>query len=329
MSECVCVLLAAVALDVFLGDPVYPLHPVRLAGGTIRWVEAALRRAGLSGYGGGILLAAAVLCLSLGSYLGLRFAMLRGPSRLAVFFDIFLVYSCIALQDLLRRAGQVSRALRQNRLEEARRRVQEIVGRDAGRLDAAGIARAAVESVAENFVDGFLSPLFWFVTGSAVARLCGFPPCPGAVLGILAMRMVNTLDSMVGYRNERYIRFGRASARLDDMMNFAPARIAIPVIALAAAACGLKTKNCLKTGRRDRLKHPSPNAGHAESCVAGALDIRLGGPTIYFHGSVEKPWLGDGTPEVSGKDIDRCRMLIAGSGLAALCFALLGLCALL
>ena len=329
MDECILVLLAAFLLDLTLGDPEYALHPVRVVGKAIAFLDATLRRIGLSGTVVGTLLVPATLSLSIGGYFGLRYALHCAHHWLAVILDVFLIYSCFAFRDLLYHAKLVADALERNDLAEARVAVRRIVGRDVSKLDASGVARAAIESVAENFVDGFLSPFFWYVVGSVVARFGGFQPCVGAVLGTLTFRTVNTLDSMVGYYNERYMYFGRASAKLDDVMNFLPARLSIPIISLSASICGVNATNCMRIGRRDRLKHPSPNAGHAESCVAGALGIRLGGPVIYSHGIVEKQWLGDGTPDVSHVHIYKCRILILWSGLVTLCISLLGFGALI
>jgi adenosylcobinamide-phosphate synthase len=325
MSECALVLLAAFILDLILGDPVYPFHPVRLAGRAIQFFESTLRRIGTSGIFASIVLAIAVLILSLGFYLVIFFLAQHGHHGLVILWNTFLVYSLIALRDLHHHAGRVARALERNDLTGAQRAVQRMVGRDAYRLDAHAIARAAVESVAENFVDGVLSPLFWYVAGAAVATTCGVSPSMGAVIGMLTFKTVSTLDSMVGHRNERYIFFGRASARLDDVMNFLPARLSLLIMTAAALICRLDAKGCLRIGWRDRLKHVSPNSGHAESCMAGALGIRLGGPTIYPHGRVEKPWLGEGSADVSHEQIYQSRTMILCSGIITLILALLGL----
>jgi adenosylcobinamide-phosphate synthase len=327
MRECAMALAAAFALDVLLGDPAYALHPVRLIGRTIAVSERLLRRTRLSGIGGGVLLVVMTLTFWLGPYALIQSALSQAIPWLRVLTDVFLVYSCIAFQDLLHHGRLVQDALAQGDLERAREVVQRIVGRDAGRLDEAGVARAAVESVAENLVDGLLSPLFWYVAGAGVAWVAGWPPCAGAVFMVLAFRVVNTLDSMVGYRSDRYLYFGRAAARLDDLMNFLPARLSVPIICVAAWLCGENVADCLRIGRRDRLKHPSPNAGHAESSVAGALGIRLGGPTVYPHGISEKPWLGDGPSEVSHEHIRRCRLLVFRAGLVAFVLSLAALVA--
>jgi adenosylcobinamide-phosphate synthase len=145
----------------------------------------------------------------------------------------------------------------------------------------------------------------------------------GAVMGVIVFKTISTLDSMVGYRSPEYLYFGRAAARLDDTLNFIPARLSVPVLTLAAGLCGLDARGCLRTALRDRSKHASPNAGHAESCATGALGVRLGGPTRYPFGPVEKPWLGDGDWDVSSVHIDRTCALVLCSGLIALGAAVL------
>jgi adenosylcobinamide-phosphate synthase len=326
MLECALLLLVACTLDALLGDPVYALHPVRLLGKRIAFTEAILRRIGLSGVVGGILLVMVMLGLSLCSYLCIRSGLNHIHPWMPLVADIFITYSCIGFRDLLRHAGVAAEALEHNDLTKAQDAVQQIVGRDASQLDDTGVARAAVESVAENFVDGFLSPIFWYITGAGIASFNGLPLYGSAVLGTLGFRVINTMDSMVGYCNPIYMYFGWAAAKLDDIANFLPARLAIPIIFIAAVLLKLNARPCYKIASRDRLKHHSPNAGHAESCVAGALGIRLGGPTIYSNAIVRKPWLGDGRIAISHEHIRKCCNLILCSGLVALCISFLALC---
>jgi adenosylcobinamide-phosphate synthase len=319
MVECAVVLLVAGMLDLSLGDPVYPYHPVRLAGKIITASEALLRRMGLSGIAGGLLLVVMVSSSALGCYLGVRLLISRLHPWPCLALDVYVAYSCLSLKDLIVHAKRVSAALKRDDLAGARHAVQRMVGRNATLLDASGVARATVESTAENFTDGFLSPLFWYGAGCCTAYASGINPMAGAVTGMLAYKTVNTLDSMVGYRSPEYLYFGRASARLDDVMNYVPARLSIPIMCIASCLCGLNAWGCLRIGLRDRLKHTSPNAGHAESCAAGALGIRLGGPTRYPFGLVEKPWLGDGSPDFSHDCIDEGCILVLLSGLISLC----------
>jgi adenosylcobinamide-phosphate synthase len=314
------ILLAAVLVDAAIGDPVYRWHPVRLMGRVIHHSEAVLRKFHLSGFVGGMLLLIVMLTLCAGG----GYFFLVAVRHTGVLFEgacaVFLLYSCIALSDLGNHAGPVAKNLIKKDLTLARLEVQKMVGRDAGRLDERGVAQAAVESVAEGFVDGFLSPLFCFSAGAVLAALAQRDPVAAGTAAALAFRAANTLDSMVGYRNERYRRFGSASARLDDLLNFMPARLAIPILTLAARLNGLNAGACWRIGLRDRLKHASPNAGHAESCVAGALGLRLGGPTIYAHGTVDKPSLGDGSGRVDAESIASCCRLIRLGGWLSLFF---------
>lgn len=317
------VLLAAFLLDQILGDPGYSLHPARLIGRIIGWTERLLRLTGLTGICGGIWLAVIVMGISVGAYWGLRQLLAALHDWVALLFDMFIVYSCIALRDLLSHAQPIAAALERDDLPEARQAVQKIVGRDAAALDAQGVARAAVESVAEGFLDGVFAPLSWFVFGAGCAFLLHGPPLPWAVTAVLAYRAANTLDSMVGYKNERYLYFGRAGARLDDGLNFVPARLAIPFLCLGSVVCGLQSRAGWRTTLRDRRKHPSPNSGHTESFTAGALGIRLGGPARYPHGTVEKPWLGTGTPDATSRDIRAaCRLILCAGWISMLTFVI-------
>ena len=324
MTECAIILILAFIVDCILGDPPYRYHPVRLTGQLIIQMESFLRRIGLSGITGGWLLVLFTIIIILSAYFILKiiFCAIHVWALLAL--NIYIVYSCIAFRDLFDHAHPVAEALENDDLFAARRAVQKIVGRDASNLDAFGVARAAVESLAENFVDGLLSPVFWYAMGCLAGVLIGFQHNMTAIFGILIYRVVNTLDSMVGYRNERYFYFGRFSARLDDVMNFIPARLSIIILMSTSVLCKMDACNCWKIARRDRLKHPSPNAGHAESCVAGALNLRLGGPINYGHELYQKSWLGDGTADASYRDVRRCSRLVSFAGMiAVISFAVL------
>lgn len=323
MDKITFVLLAAGIMDLVLGDPEYAYHPVRLLGKTIAVYEKAFRWSGLDGLAGGVMLVIMVSVSTLGSYLAAHVFLERLHPLASLALDVFAVYSCLSLKDLIVHARKVSLALASNDLVNARRTVQEIVGRDANRLDMCGVARAAVESIAENFVDGYLSCLFWYVAGGLLACAMDYDPLTCAVIGVLTFKTASTLDSMVGYRSPVYLYFGRAAARFDDAMNFIPARLSVPFMMLAAGLCGLNMRGCLKIALRDRRKHASPNAGHAESCAAGALGIRLGGPTRYPFKLVEKPWLGDGDLDTSFVHIDRTCALVLRSGLISMGAAVL------
>ena len=319
MIHAAVILISALILDSFLGDPPFPFHPVRLIGATISALEKLLLRLRSSGSGGGILLVTMTIGLAIGTYLTLRHFIAGLHPFLATVLDLYLAYSCLALKDLCKHADPIAETLARSDLTQARTELQNIVGRDTSNLNPEGVARGAVESVAENFVDGVLSPMFWYSMVALFSHLFGCPaPAAAGIVGMLAYKATSTLDSMVGYRSEHYLLFGRPAARLDDLANFVPARLSLIILSIGAVLSGEKAWAGLKISRRDRLKHLSPNAGHSESFVAGALGIRLGGPTVYQEEIVEKPWLGDGDEEVGPGHIRRCCRLILRSSWVAL-----------
>jgi adenosylcobinamide-phosphate synthase len=295
-----------------LGDPPFLFHPVRLIGAAISAFENLLRRLRWSGSGGGIVLVTMTIGFAIGTYLTLRHFIGGMHPFLATVLDLYLAYSCLALKDLCKHAEPIAETLARGDLTQARTELQKIVGRDTSNLNPEGVARGAVESVAENFVDGVLSPLFWYSVTAV------FSPAAAGIVGMLGFKGISTLDSMVGYRSEHYLLFGRPAARLDDLANFLPARLSLIILSIGAVLSGEKAWAGWKTSRRDRLKHVSPNAGHSESFVAGALGIRLGGPTVYHEEIVEKPWLGDGHERVGADHIRRCCRLIYRSGWLAI-----------
>jgi adenosylcobinamide-phosphate synthase len=317
------IVVAAFILDLLLGDPPFRFHPIRLIGLCITVLEKLLLNLGLSGLLGGVLLVAGVMGLSVGGYLALRFSLGALHPWIATVLDLYLTYSCLALADLLQHANEVAEPLDRIDLPQARGALQRIVGRDTGSLEPAGVARGAVESVAENFVDGVLSPLFWYTAGALLCTIIQWPtPTVGGVLAILCYKIVSTLDSMVGYRHGHYLLFGRPAARLDDLANLIPARLSLVILFIGALISGESAGAGWRVARRDRLKHLSPNAGHPESFVAGALGIRLGGPTVYKEMTVDKPWLGDGDDEVGPDHLRRCcKLVYRSSWVSVLLFA--------
>lgn len=301
------VLPAAAALDAALGDPAYAVHPVRLVGRLIQGLEALLYRRRRGARLRGFLLLGLAVSMSLGALVGVFWGLRHGlvsvfgtsvsawESWLLWLLSLFLLYSAVAFQDLFHHVGPIVEALRNNDLAAARRAVQRIVGRDAEQLDSAGVVRASIESVAESLSDGLVGPVTYFALGVVGSAWGGFSPWAQVVIGLSAawgFRIVNTLDSMVGYRNERYLLFGRASARGDDILGWLPSRLTVGCLALAAWILRYSTQRGLRVWWRDRHLHASPNAGQSEAFVAGALAIRLGGPTAYAHGLHEKPWMG-------------------------------------
>lgn len=229
----------------------------------------------------------------------LSLARLAGE-RFGLFVHVVLMYTTIAIHDLVREARAVERHLLRGDLPAARRQVSRIVGRDTDRLDEAAVARAAVESVAESTVDGILSPIFYALIGGAPLAL--------------AFKAASTLDSMYGHLDEENREFGWASARLDDLANYVPARLAVFFAPLGALVCGRRWLRALGIAVRDMRKHLSPNAGIPEAAFAGALGVRLGGPTTYDGETIDKPWLGDALREIRPEDIGAaCRLSLAAS----------------
>jgi adenosylcobinamide-phosphate synthase len=312
------ILIAALVLDLILGDPPFSFHPVRLIGSTITTLEKLFLRLGWSGLIGGALLVSSTVVVSLGLYLAVRSFLDRLHPFLASALDLYLAYSFLALKDLLNHATPVAQALAEGDLNRARTALQKIVGRDTSNLDTQGVARGAVESVAENFVDGVLSPMFWYTFVAGFSHLFGCPsPAAAGVFGMLTFKVISTLDSMIGYRSDHYLFFGRPAARLDDVANFLPARLSLIILYMGAVFSEERARDGWKIALRDRRKHPSPNAGHPESFVAGTLGIKLGGPAVYQEGMVDKPWLGNGGQELGPEHIRRsCRMVYRSSWVA-------------
>ena len=271
--------MAAFGVDLVLGDPRWLPHPVKFIGRFAAAVEVPLRRAIPNERVAGIAAVLAVLAVTGGTALLLVAGAARLYPALGDVVSIVLLYTCFAGRDLARHSQRVYEALAGGDLPEARRRVAMLVGRDTDELDEPEVVRAAIESVAENMVDGVTAPVLFAVIGGPV----------GAVL----YKAVNTLDSTFGYKNERYIQFGWASARLDDLVNYVPARITAPLTAVVAALLGLRPLGAWRIFRRDGRKHPSPNSGLTEAAVAGALGVQLGGVNSYFGVASERPRMGD------------------------------------
>ena len=314
--------LCGFVLDLILGDPAWltPVHPVVLMGRAISALEKRLR-AVFPGtpqgeYRAGLLLA---LLMSVGTFIVCRLTLRALDTlspALSFVLEVIWCWQALAIKDLRAEAMRVQAALENEGLDSARKAVSRIVGRDTAGLSAEGVARAAVETVAENFSDGVIAPLFWMMLGSAPLALC--------------YKAVNTMDSMLGYKNARYLHFGRAPAKLDDAANFLPARLAALLLIAAAWLLGEDAASALRIWRRDRRKHASPNSAQCEAAMAGALGLRLCGPASYFGVLHEKPWIGDECREIVPDDIRRaCRLEYAGAvlGLAVLGALRMLLCA--
>jgi adenosylcobinamide-phosphate synthase len=312
------IILFAYILDLWVGDPRYPYHPVRIIGLAISLSRKSLKTLRLDGKGGGILLVCMTVVCTLCGYIALRLFLHGLFPLIGLGFDLFICYSLLAFKDLIVHIKPVIRALEADDLAGARQAIAMTVGRDVQYLDQEGVSRAAVETLAENFVDGFLSPLFWYVTGGSVASLLGWPPVMPAICLMLLFKVASTLDSMVGYKTGPFPAFGWAGARLDDLLNFIPARLSLVILLVAAWVIRLHAMDGLKVALRDRLKHESPNSAHAESFAAGALHIRLGGPTRYPDGVKTKPWLGAGYDDPGPEEVRKAVDLLNRSAAIAM-----------
>ena len=306
------IILAAFILDFLLGDPKIFPHPVVYMGKAIDFFEGWFRKYFKHPLVSGFFFACfLILSTWLMAFITVRLSMGIHPV-FGNFVQVILLFFCFSSTSLEKAAISVFLALEENNIKKARKKVSMIVGRQTQTLDQKAITRASVETVAENFVDGFLSPLFFAMIGGAPLAL--------------AYKMVNTLDSMVGYKNDTYILFGRPSARIDDVANFIPARISVLIISLSAFFLSFKNGVlALKTGFSQGSLHKSPNAGYPEAAFSGALKIRLGGPNVYHGVLVEKPYIGKEfkNPE-KGKIKQACDLMIFSSFLAVLisCFIL-------
>ena len=306
-------LLIGFALDLLIGDPQKWPHIVVGIGKLISVSEHALRkmfpRTSRGELAGGIVMAVFLPCFSCGLTFGLLYLCGLVHPILTLAAESILCWQCLAVRSLRDESMKVSDQLEKGDLEAARRAVGRIVGRDTASLDADGVTRAAVETVAENTSDGVIAPLLFMAVG-------------GAPLGVL-YKAINTLDSMVGYKNPAYLYFGRASARLDDAANFIPARLAGLLMSLAAFFTGFDGRNAFRIFMRDRLNHKSPNSAHTEAACAGALHLRLGGNSYYFGKLVSKPTIGDDDRAIEGKDIRRSVRLLFGTSFICLLLCVL------
>ncbi len=316
------VLLAACLLDLLLGDPRWFPHPVRLIGWFAARMEHVTRRLSISERSSGSLTVLLVLLATGGTSAALLALLAQGPKLLLLAGTVFMLYTTIAARDLLRHALHVHAALDEN-LEKARQQVGLLVGRDTAQLDEPAVIRACVESVAENMSDGITAPLFWAATGAMLALPAGAHwPAACAALAAMLYKAVSTMDSMFGYKNERYLHFGFCPARLDDLANFLPARLSGFALVLAAPFSGGSLRAAWRILRRDCRNHASPNSGWPEAAAAGALGLQLGGAASYFGKIVSKPLIGD--PLVSPERrhiLHVCRLALTAALFCLLLFA--------
>ena len=293
-------------LDFISGDPAWIYHPVRIIGKGIELGERLLRR--ISGEkhltAAGAVLWLMIAGLSFLFPLGILLLAWKIHPGLCFALESFWCFQILAARSLCRESGKVYDRLQENDLPGARRAVSMIVGRDTESLTEEGVTKAAVETVAENTSDGVTAPLIYLMIG-------------GAPLGFL-YKAVNTMDSMLGYKNDRYLYFGRVPAGMDDIFNYIPARLTALLMIAAAYLTGLDGKNAWKIYRRDRKKHASPNAAQTESVCAGALRVQLAGDAVYFGKLYKKEFIGDSLRPIEPQDIRRTQRLMYVTALLVL-----------
>ncbi len=298
-----CILAAAFLLDCLLGDPRWLPHPICLIGKLIAGTEKGMRRLIKNQFFGGLLLVIVVITVSTAVPWAILILVGMINPWLETVLQVWFCYQILAMKSLRTESMRVYTPLKAGDLPLARKYLSWIVGRETDPLDEEGVAKAAVETVAENTSDGVVAPLIFMAIG-------------GAPLGFL-YKAINTMDSMIGYKNDKYIRFGRAAARLDDAANFIPARLSALLMILAAYILRFDGGNARRIYWRDRRNHKSPNSAQTESVCAGALHIQLAGPAVYFGKLVEKPTIGDRDRSTTAEDICLANRLMIGTSVLA------------
>lgn len=300
--------IAGFVLDLLIGDPHFIPHPVRLIGSLISFCDKRLncdagyniseKKLNLTKYKRGMLLAFTVIFATFAMSVIIIVAAYSINLYAGVIAEVVMTWQILATKCLRVESMRVYDALRTDGVDAGRRAVSMIVGRDTSVLDAAGVTRAAVETIAENTSDGVIAPMLYTAIG-------------GPVLGFV-YKAVNTMDSMLGYKNDKYMYFGRFAARLDDVVNFIPARISAYLMIAAAFIGGRQFdgKNAYRIFKRDRFNHASPNSAQTESVCAGALRVQLAGDAVYFGKLVKKKYIGDGLREIEYEDIKRANRLM-------------------
>ncbi len=311
----------AYVLDLIFGDPQNIIHPVQVIGKMISSGEKFLlgENSSLSRkykFFAGMILNITVISLTYGiTYL------IRRTSENSIIFtvaEIYLMYTIFSINSLAREGNRVYNILKEGNIERARKDLSYLVSRDTGTMDEKMIIRSTMETISENTVDGIVAPMMYMFLG-------GLPLS-------MTYKAINTFDSMVGYKNEKYMDFGKFSAKLDDVANFIPARITGILIVIASMILGYDYKNSLKIFIRDRKNHSSPNSGHAEAGVAGALGVQFGGRVSYFGKEVDKPVIGDKIKDFELEDIKKnIKIMYVASFLSLIVFSVisLGICFLI
>ena len=308
-------MLVGFVIDIFVGDPYNFPHPIRAIGTLIAKLEKFVRSRFKNLRKGGFFLALTVLIVSTLIPFAVLFVCYKINIFLGLAAESVMCWQLVAARCLQKESMKVCHAVEEKDIEKARQAVSMIVGRDTDVLDETGIVKAAVETVAENTSDGVTAPIMYIALG-------------GAPLGFF-YKAANTMDSMIGYTNEKYIDIGRFAAKLDDVLNFIPSRLTALVMIISAYLLGADGKNAARIWKRDRRKHASPNSAQTESVCAGALDIRLAGDAYYFGELHKKEFIGDDIRTPESEDIRRANrlmycssviVLIVGAALRAVIF---------
>lgn len=279
-------------LDLLIGDPNNPFHPVRGIGLLASKLETIFRKLLKNSLKiAGLIVWIITIILTFAITYGIVFVCMKINKYLGIIVQGIIIYFCISAKGLVVEGYKVIKYLNEGNIEKSRKQLSYIVGRDTESLDSKGITRAVIETIAENMSDGVIAPiLFAGIFGAA---------------GSMAYKAVNTMDSMFGYKNDRYIKFGYFPAKLDDLFNYIPARVTGILIIISSFFLKRDYKNSLKIYKRDRYNHTSPNSAHPEAAMAGALDIQLGGANYYFEKIVEKPVIGDKIKEIEINDVKK------------------------
>ena len=312
--------LAALALgfilDLVFGDPRWLPHPIRAIGSLIAVLEKLLRKVfaktNRGEFTAGIFLVVLTCSIVTAAVFGIIWVLSLISLYLAFAVEVFLSYQILATRALKDESMRVYHDIKSSDIQKARYSVSMIVGRDTESLDEIGIVKATVETVAENASDGVIAPIIFMAIG-------------GVPLGMF-YKAVNTMDSMVGYKNDRYLYFGRAAAIWDDVLNFIPARLSGILMCAAAILSGFDAAGAMRIFIRDRKNHKSPNSAHTEAACAGAMGIQLAGDSFYFGNLVEKPTIGDDLRSVNTEDIPKsCKLMYAAAAISLFLFCLIPL----
>ncbi len=307
MLYCLLILVGAFVLDYLLGDPGFLPHPIRWMGNAIGFFEEKFRKLTqntvLAGFFFALFL---ILSTWTAGYAVVKAAGYFGHITQAA-AEIILLFYCLSSKSLKDAAMEVKKTLDSGDIIRAREKLSFIVGRETDSLSETQVSRATIETVAENLVDGFISPVFFALIGGAPLAL--------------AYKMVNTLDSMVGYKNETYMEFGKASARIDDVINFVPSKLSVFIIAIASFICFGERKSVIKAGFTEGHKHTSPNAGYPEAAFSAALEVKLVGPSRYHGTWVDKPFIGETYGDVTVQHIEKAVRLMMVSSAVSILFS--------